>query len=120
MDRFTGIIGIILILGIAYLLSNNKKQINYRLVVKGLLLQGLLAVFILKVPLGQAIFGKLGNAVSKLLEFSDRGADFVFGILVNKEKLEGVFGAGSSFIFMFKIYVYLVLKINLDQLKNCF
>jgi CNT family concentrative nucleoside transporter len=103
MDRFTGVIGIILILGIAYLLSNNKKQINYRLVGTGLLLQALLAVFILKVPLGQAIFGKLGNAVSKLLEFSDRGADFVFGILVNKEKLESIFGLGSSFIFMFKI-----------------
>ncbi len=103
MERFTGIIGIILILGLAYLLSNNKKQINYRLVGTGLLLQALLAVFILKVPLGQAIFGKLGNAVSKLLEFSDRGADFVFGILVNKEKLESIFGVGSSFIFMFKI-----------------
>ena len=103
MDRFTGLIGIILILGLAYLLSNNKKQINYRLVGTGLLIQALLAVFILKVPLGQAIFGKLGRAVSKLLEFSDRGADFVFGILVNKEKLEGIFGPGSSFIFMFKI-----------------
>ena len=103
MERFTGIIGIILILGLAYLLSNNKKQINYRLVGTGLLLQALLAVFILKVPLGQTIFGKLGNAVSKLLEFSDRGADFVFGILVNKEKLESIFGVGSSFIFMFKI-----------------
>lgn len=103
MERFTGFIGIILILGLAYLLSNNKKQINFRLVVTGLLLQALLAVFILKVPLGQTIFGKLGNAVSKLLEFSDRGADFVFGILVNKEKLESIFGVGSSFIFMFKI-----------------
>ena len=103
MERFTGFIGIILILGLAYLLSNNKKQINFRLVGTGLLLQALLAVFILKVPLGQTIFGKLGNAVSKLLEFSDRGADFVFGILVNKEKLESIFGVGSSFIFMFKI-----------------
>lgn len=103
MDRFTGLIGIILILGLAYLLSNHKKRINYKLVGTGLLIQALLAVFILKVPLGQAIFGKLGNAVSKLLEFSDRGADFVFGILVNKEKLESIFGVGSSFIFMFKI-----------------
>lgn len=103
MDRFTGLIGIILILGLAYLLSNQKKQINYKLVGTGLLLQALLAVFILKVPLGQAIFGKLGNAVSKLLEFSDRGADFVFGILVSKDKLESIFGVGSSFIFMFKI-----------------
>ena len=55
MDRFTGIIGIIVILGIAYLLSSHKKQINYKLVGMGLLLQGLLALFILKVPLGQAL-----------------------------------------------------------------
>lgn len=103
MERFTGLIGIVVILGIAFLLSNNKKKINYRLVGTGLLLQTLLAIFILKVPLGQALFGKLGHAVSKLLEFSDRGADFVFGILVSKEKLESIFGVGSSFIFMFKI-----------------
>jgi len=43
-----GIIGLVLLLGIAYLFSNNKKKVNYRLVINGLLLQLLLAVFILK------------------------------------------------------------------------
>lgn len=103
MDRFTGILGIVLILGIAFMLSSHKKNINYRLVGIGLLLQILMAVFILKVPLGQALFGKLGVMVSKILEYSDKGADFVFGILVSKEKLESIFGPGSSFIFIFKI-----------------
>jgi CNT family concentrative nucleoside transporter len=56
MGRFTGVIGIIIILGLAFLWSNNRKKINYRLVITGLLLQIALAVFILKVPIGQEIF----------------------------------------------------------------
>ena len=103
MDRFTGIIGIILILGIAFAFSNNRKAINYRLVLTGLGIQLLLAIFILKVPMGQAIFAKVGYLVTKLLDFSDRGAEFVFGILVEKNTLEEVFGIGKSFIFFFKI-----------------
>ncbi|HPR74273.1 MAG TPA: Na+ dependent nucleoside transporter N-terminal domain-containing protein, partial [Bacteroidales bacterium] len=70
MARFTGIIGIIVILGLAYLWSNNRKAINLRLVVTGLLLQLVLAVFILKVPLGQTIFEWLGRVINKLLHFS--------------------------------------------------
>ncbi|RYF80612.1 MAG: NupC/NupG family nucleoside CNT transporter, partial [Chitinophagaceae bacterium] len=73
MGRFTGLIGVVLILGIAFLLSNNRKAINYRLVAVGLALQLGLAIFILKVPLGQAIFGKLGAGITKLLAFSDKG-----------------------------------------------
>ncbi|HVN57155.1 MAG TPA: nucleoside transporter C-terminal domain-containing protein [Bacteroidales bacterium] len=81
MGRFTGIIGIIIILGLAYLWSNNRKAINYRLVITGLLLQLVLAVFILKVPLGQEIFAWLGKAINKLLDFSREGGYFVFGDL---------------------------------------
>ena len=54
MDRFFGIIGIILIFVITYLMSNNKKAINYKTVGTGFALQVLLAVFIFKVPLGRA------------------------------------------------------------------
>ena len=56
MERFTGLIGIVLILGIAYLMSSNRKAINYRTVGVGLALQTGLAVFILKTELGQHIF----------------------------------------------------------------
>jgi concentrative nucleoside transporter, CNT family len=81
MARFTGIIGIIIILGLAFLWSNNRKAINLRLVITGLLLQIALAVFILKVPLGQSIFAFLGKAINKLLDFSQEGGAFVFGDL---------------------------------------
>ena len=102
MERFTGIIGIILILGVAWGLSNDRKNINYRTVGMGLLLQCLLAVFILKTPVGKAIFGWLGRAVTKVLSFSDVGAKFVFGILGDSEKLGPIFG-NNSFIFFFRI-----------------
>jgi CNT family concentrative nucleoside transporter len=48
MERFTGVFGIVLILAIAFLFSNNRKAINYRLVFSGLGIQLLLALFILK------------------------------------------------------------------------
>lgn len=81
MERFTGLIGLVMIFGLAFLMSNNRKSINYRLVITGILLQVGLAIFILKVPLGQEIFYWIGKAINKILEFSYEGAYFVFGDL---------------------------------------
>ena len=55
MDRYTGILGVFAILGIAYLLSNNKKNIDVRLIFWGLGLQLLFGVFILVTPFGKPI-----------------------------------------------------------------
>ena len=103
MDRYFGIIGIIVILGIAFLLSNNRKAIDKKLVFTGLVIQAILAVFILKVPLGQVVFAKIGYFITMLLDFSNKGADFVFGPLVNSSLLAPVFGISNTFIFFFKI-----------------
>ncbi len=103
MERFTGLIGIALILGSAFALSNNRRAINYRLVGTGLALQLGLAVFILKTSLGQRIFQFLGAAITKILDFSKEGAAFVFGPLVNNTVLGKAFGAGNTFIFFFSI-----------------
>ena len=103
MERFSGIFGIIFILICAYLMSNNRKAINKRVVLTGLTLQVLLAVFILKVPLGQKLFSFIGLGISQLLDFSHEGALFVFGVLVKKEVLDTVFGPGNSFIFIFSL-----------------
>lgn len=103
MERFTGLIGIILIFAIAYLMSNNRKAINYRLVFSGLAIQITLALFILKVPIGKEIFVWLGNVVTKVVGFSSVGAEFVFGVLVKKELLDKAFGLGNNFIFFFQV-----------------
>ncbi|MCX6329373.1 MAG: NupC/NupG family nucleoside CNT transporter [Bacteroidia bacterium] len=87
MARFTGVIGIIIILGLAFLWSNNRKAINIRLVITGLILQIALAVFILKVPIGQDIFAWLGKAINKLLDFSQEGGYFIFGDLTKITKI---------------------------------
>jgi len=103
MERFTGLIGIVLIFGIAFLMSNNRKAINYRLVLSGIAIQLSLAVFILKVPLGKTIFSWIGDVVTKILNFSQKGAEFVFGPLVNSENMGKAFGSGNEFIFFFNI-----------------
>ena len=60
MSRFIGILGIIFIFGLAYLMSNYRKAINYKTVGMGFLLQVLFAVFVFKVPLGQKLFMAIG------------------------------------------------------------
>ena len=100
MGRFTGVIGILIILGLAFLWSNNRKRINYRLVITGMILQLSLAIFILKVPLGQHIFFWLGKAINKILDFSQEGGLFIFGDLtkVSQYLPEGVVRSG---VFLF-------------------
>ena len=102
MERFTGIFGILLIMGIAYLMSNNRKAINFRTVGMGLLLQFALALFILKTSVGKAIFNTVGGGVTKVIDFSQEGAAFVFGPLINVPVVSKAFGTGG-FIFFFKI-----------------
>jgi CNT family concentrative nucleoside transporter len=103
MERFTGLIGIALILGLAFALSNNRRAINYRLVGSGLAIQLTLAVFILKTSVGQQIFQWLGDKITKLLDFSKEGAAFVFGTLVDSTNMARVFGPGRDFVFFFQI-----------------
>ncbi|WP_374164266.1 NupC/NupG family nucleoside CNT transporter [Arcticibacter sp. MXS-1] len=99
MERFTGLIGVVLIFGIAFLMSNNRKAINYRVVLSGLAIQVILAVFILKVPVGKVIFAWLGALVTKILDFSHAGAEFVFGPLANQLSLSKSFGVNTIFFF---------------------
>jgi len=116
MERFTGLIGIVLILGVAFAFSNNRKAINYRTVGVGLGLQFGLAVFILRTDTGQAVFQWLGDKVQKLLSFSDKGADFVFGTLVRSDLMQKAFGSGNDFIFFFKVIptiIFVAVLVNM-------
>ncbi|MCS5639910.1 MAG: NupC/NupG family nucleoside CNT transporter [Candidatus Marinimicrobia bacterium] len=77
-----GLIGMILLLGIAFILSNNRRQINYRIIVWGLSLQFIFGILILKTPLGKPLFGFFDKVITKLISFSDAGSDFLFKSLV--------------------------------------
>lgn len=86
-----GIFGVSVIIGIAFLFSNNKKKVNWRLVGMGLLIQLVFAIFIIESeplksvfsPLGwpKAIIEWLGGAIVSLLGFTTEGSKFVFGRL---------------------------------------
>ncbi len=111
MGRFTGLIGIVLILGIAFLCSNNKKRINLRLVLSGLALQLCIALLVLKVPAVNHFFQFLGKGMQKLEGFAKEGASFVYGGI-------GTFGAGGqlvnygispTFVFAFNITATIIL-----------
>ena len=78
MERFIGILGILVLLAIALAMSNNRKAIPWRLVIWGLGLQLIFAIFILKTPIGQPFFGVIDTAINKVLSFSDAGSDFLF------------------------------------------
>lgn len=91
MNRFIGIIGIIILLGIAYLLSENKKKINWRLVLTGLGLQIVFALIILKIPFGRKFFEGASNVITKLLDFTKEGSSFLFGSLLDESKFGSIF-----------------------------
>lgn len=107
MTKLIGILGIIVILSIAYLMSNNKKAINIKTVGIGLILQILFAVFIFKVPLGSKIFLALGNFVKKILDFATDGGSFVFGPLMEKAKLVLVWGSDAN-VFALQLVASLI------------
>ena len=83
MNQFTGIIGIVVLLAIAYAMSDNREKINYRTVAWGLALQIMFGVLILKTPIGRPIFSFVDKMISKLIGFADKGSEFVFGSQVN-------------------------------------
>ena len=112
MSRLIGILGIIVILAIAYLMSNNKKAINLKTVGLGFVLQVFFAIFIFKVPLGQKIFMALGKFITKILDFATDGGAFVFGPLMQKAKLVLVWGSDAN-IFALQLVASLIFMMIL-------
>jgi CNT family concentrative nucleoside transporter len=81
MGRLTGVLGIAVILGLAYLFSTNRRAIKLQTIAWGLGLQLALGLFVLRVPSGQIIFQTLGAGAKHLLDFSYVGSTFIFGEL---------------------------------------
>jgi CNT family concentrative nucleoside transporter len=93
MGRFTGLLGLVVILAAAWLVSEHKRAIKLRILGWGLGLQFLFALLVLKTPFGRA-FQAVGSGVNAMLEFAERGSDFVFGPLGVKS---GPFGVVFAF-----------------------
>ncbi len=110
LTRLQPLVGLCLVLGIAYVCSTDRKAIKGRIILWGLSLQFLLALIVLKTSAGQAVFSYLSDRIRDLLAFSSVGSSFVFGIIGDQKawtgamvKLMGEPGLQYGTIFAFQI-----------------
>jgi concentrative nucleoside transporter, CNT family len=89
-NRLTGLVGLAAIIGIGFALSRDRRNIRWRTVGWGLGLQIAFAIFVLRVPAGQALFRRLGDLVTTILHYSYVGSEFVFGELGKPNSSLGV------------------------------
>ena len=104
------LVGLIVIMSVAYAMSTNRRAIDRRTVAWGLTLQVIFALLVLKTATGQAVFQKLGAAINRLLDFAFVGSSFVFGPLGDKEAwprimtaVLGPEGARYGVVFAFQV-----------------
>src|SRR3979490_1083068 len=96
MGRFTGVLGMVVILGLAWLFSTDRRAIKLKAIAWGLGLQLALGYFVLRSAFGSKVFSFLGAGANKLLSFSYAGSAFVFGDLGLPKELSRL---GFSFAF---------------------
>ncbi len=93
MGRFTGLLGLVVILAFAWLCSNHKREIKLKIIAWGLGLQLAFALLVLKTDFGK-IFQAIGTGVNAMLAYTEQGSEFVFGPL---GKSSGPFGVVFAF-----------------------
>jgi len=96
MGRFTGILGLLTMLSLAFIFSTNRRAIRVKTVAWGLGLQIAFAIFVLRVDFGRRAFQVMGDAANKVLSYSYVGSEFVFGPL-------GKQSSNIGFIFAFQV-----------------
>jgi len=95
LERARSVLGMVVLLGIAWALSTDRRRVSWSLVAWGVALQFIFALFILKTDVGTTVFDAAGTVVVGLLGFTEQGARFVFGNLVQNEVPVGTIGDGG-------------------------
>lgn len=101
MSLVISLIGMLVLLSLAFLLSEKKKSINLRLVVLALTTQIVFAALVLYIPAGQAVLNSLTSAIASVINYAQDGMVFMFGGLAT-DKMHEVF-PGKGFVFAFKV-----------------
>lgn len=91
MERVISFIGLFTMIGIAFLLSEDRKKINWRTVISGILLQIVLGVIILKTDFGRGVFESAKTVFTHVLSYTNEGSNFLFGSLNDYGKVGFVF-----------------------------
>jgi CNT family concentrative nucleoside transporter len=123
-SRYLNVVGICVILAIAFFFSKNRKAIDYKLIVHALIMQFVIALAVLKTTVGHRILEKISYYVVKTYQFADKGSAFIFGDLTNQFGPWGFifgikvlpvivfFGALTSMLFYWGIVQKIVQGIN--------
>ncbi|PAE26388.1 MULTISPECIES: NupC/NupG family nucleoside CNT transporter [Bacillaceae] len=101
MSFIWGIFGVVTVLGIAFLLSSNRKAINLRTILGGLAIQFAFAFAVLKWDLGKKALEKLTFAVNDIVSYANEGVNFLFGGLFQE-------GSGVGFVFAFQVLTVVI------------
>src|SRR5579863_5561775 len=99
MGRFAGLLGIIVLLSIAYIFSTDRRAIRIKTVLWGIGLQFFFAILVFRLSLGESTMHSLGAAITRFLAFSFAGSKFVFGGLGTPPGEPGSMG----FFFVFQV-----------------
>ena len=102
-QRLVGLLGIAVMLLIAWLISYDRRRTPWRLVGAGLALQGLFGVLVLKTAPGRWFFEKVGQLVNRILDFVVEGARFAFGYLVDFAPPAGIPPGAGLPVFAFRV-----------------
>jgi concentrative nucleoside transporter, CNT family len=102
MAYLRGIIGIVVLISIAYLLSSYRKKIDWKLVASGIILQIIIAILILRVPFIRTVFDVIGSGFVKFLSFALNGAQFLFGDLAKNSNADPNAKHSLGFLFAFQ------------------
>ena len=100
MNLLWGLFGIIVVLGISFLLSNGKRSINLRTIIGGLIIQVTFAFVVLKWNAGRVALAKFSDLVQNVIDYAGEGVGFLFGPLVDIEKI--------GFVFAFQVLTIII------------
>ncbi|NHH86271.1 NupC/NupG family nucleoside CNT transporter [Cobetia sp. MB87] len=106
MQIVMGLVGVFALLGIAFLLSENRRAISLRTVLGAFAIQAMLGIFVLYVPAGKSMLLGLSEGVQAVMSSANVGMDFLFGGLVSDKMFE-VFG-GGGFVFALRVLPIIV------------
>ncbi|MDV6251352.1 NupC/NupG family nucleoside CNT transporter [Vibrio sp. EA2] len=106
MSLFMSLVGMVVLLAIAFAFSSNRKAINFRTVGGAFAIQFALGAFVLYVPWGRDLLNGFSSGVSNVINYGNDGSSFLFGGLVSDKMFE-VFG-GGGFVFAFRVLPTLI------------
>ncbi len=114
--KLTSALGLVLIVTIGWLMSENRRKFPWRAVIWGIVLQFAVGLFILRTEIGMRLFNGCQLAVDRFIAFANEGNVLVFGFLAKRDVLEKGLGAGNGFILVLTVTGTIILISSVSSL----